>query len=210
MTKLWNAMRTRRVLAIVIGVLLVGGIGTSAAVFVPGLVGPAQPAKAANVGTPPGATPGGFTEFSSQQAGFALSYPTAWSKLAAKDPQVLLLVSQGPQDSFLVRALELPEPVTAQQLPAAKQVTDQIVASNKTAKMITEPKQIELGGLPGFFYFYSFQDPTTGQEGAHSHFFLFNGKTMLSLVFQSLPKDHFASTAPTFDQITSSFHVLKK
>ncbi|HSZ30000.1 MAG TPA: hypothetical protein VK784_09630, partial [Pseudonocardiaceae bacterium] len=89
-------------------------------------------------------------------------------------------------------------------------MTDKIVTSNKSVQLVTDPKQIELGGFPGFFYFYSFKDPTTGLEGAHSHFFLFNGKTMISMVFQTLPKEHFTESAKTFDQIAGSFHALKK
>ena len=110
-----------------------------------------------------------------------MGYPSNWTKLNPKDPQVLLLLPQGTQDSLLVRESELPEPVGPQQLASARQVTDKLVTSNKSVQMITEPKQIELGGLPGFFYFYSFKDATSGQEGAHSHFFLFNGKTMISM-----------------------------
>ncbi|MGH3882476.1 MAG: hypothetical protein ACRDRY_13470 [Pseudonocardiaceae bacterium] len=211
MTKLWDAIRRRRALAIVIGVLLVAGLA-SGVVVGRGIVTPEEPAKATNASanSPTNAKPADFTAFRSEQAGFELAYPTSWSKLNVNDPQVLLLVSQGTQDSFLVRSLELQAPVGPEQLPAAKQLTDQIVSSNQTVQMVTEPKQIELGGLPGFFYFYSFKDPPTGQEGAHSHYFLFNGKTMISLVFQTLPKDQFPTSAPTFDKITSTFRALKK
>jgi hypothetical protein len=217
MADLWNALRTRRVLVIVLGVLLAVGLGTSAAIWGPGLFArdrPAQATKTANTANQADASrksrPAGFSEFSSEQAGFELAYPSNWTKLSPKDPQILLLLSQGTQDSFLVRASELQESVGPQQLPAARQMTDKIVSSNKSIQLVTEPKQITIGGLPGFFYFYSFKDPTTGQEGAHSHFFLFNGKTMISMVFQSLPKEHFSESAKTFDQITASFHALKK
>jgi hypothetical protein len=207
MTKLWDAIRRRRVLAIVIGVLVVAGLAAGV-IFGRGLLTSEEPAKAANAST--NAIPADFTVFRSEQAGFELAYPTSWSKLNTKDPQILLLVSQGTEDSFLVRSLELQTPVGPPQLAAAKQLTDQIVNSNKTIQMVTEPKQIELGGLPGFFYFYSFKDAATGQDGAHSHYFLFNGKTMISLVFQALPKEHFAASAPTFDKITATFHAVKK
>lgn len=211
MTKLWDAIRRRRVLAIVIGVLLVAGLA-SGVVVGGGILTPDEPAKATNASanSPTNATPADFTAFRSEQAGFELAYPTSWSKLSTKDPQVHLLVSQGTEDSFLVRSLELQAPVGPQELPAAKQVTDQIVASNNTVEMVTEPKQIELGGLPGFFYFYSFKDPSTGQVGAHSHYFLFSGKTMISLVFQTLPKERFSTSAPTFDKITATFRALQK
>lgn len=216
MADLWNALRTRRVLVIVIGVLLVLG-ATSAVLFGLGLFSrdhSAQATKSANAANQADASmkskPAGFSEFRSDQAGFELAYPSAWTKLSPKDPQVLLLLSQGTQDSFLVRASELQEPVGAQQLAAARQMTDKIVTSNKSVQLVTDPKQIELGGFPGFFYFYSFKDPSTGMEGAHSHFFLFNGKTMISMVFQTLPKEHFTESAKTFDQIAGSFHALKK
>ena len=208
MTNLWTAIRKRRVLTIAIGVLLVAGGGTSAVVF--GLTY-GEPVKAANATNPSAnVTPADFSQFRHEQAGFELAYPTSWSKLTSKDPQVLLLVAQGTQDSFLVRSSELQSPVGPEQLPAAKQVTDQIVTANKTVQMVTEPKQIELGGLPGFFYFYSFKDPTSGQEGVHSHYFLFNNKTMISLVFQALPKDRFTTSAQTFDKITTTFRAVKK
>jgi hypothetical protein len=218
MTGLLAAMRKRRMLVIATGVVLAAGLGTSAAIWGPEFFTAGQPAKAANAAnatdkssnTSAKALPAGFSQFRSDQAGFELAYPSSWTKLSPKDPQVLLLLSQGTQDSLLIRASELQEPVGPQQLPAARQVTDKLVTSNKTVQMITEPKQIELGGLPGFFYFYSFKDSTSGQEGAHSHFFLFNGKTMISMVFQTLPRERFASTAPTFDKIAASFHALKK
>lgn len=211
MTKLWDAIRRRRVLAIIIGVLLVAGLASGVLVG-RGILTPEEPAKATNASanSATDAKPADFTAFRSELAGFELAYPTSWSKLDTQDPQVLLLVSQGTQDSFLVRALELQAPVGPQELPAAKQLTDQIVTSNETVEMVAEPKQIELGGLPGFFYFYSFKDTASGQEGAHSHYFLFNGKTMISLVFQSLPKEHFPTSAPTFDKITSTFRALQK
>jgi hypothetical protein len=213
MTALRNALRTWRGLVIITGVLLALGLGTAAAIWGPGLFARGHSTQATTTHQSDAsatAKPVGFSEFRSEQAGFQLAYPSSWTKLSPKDPQVLLLISQGTQDSFLVRASELAEPVGPQQLPAAKQLTDKIVTSNKSVQMITDPKPLTLGGLPGFFYFYSFTDPTTGQEGAHSHFFLFNGKTMISMVFQALPKEHFSEAAKTFDKIAASFRVLPK
>lgn len=216
MNNLWDAIRRRRVL-VIIGLLLALGLGTSAAIFGPRLFTGNQPAQAANTANATNKSdastkvkPAGFSEFRSEQAGFELAYPSDWTKLSPKDPQVLLLLSQGPQDSMLVRVSELQEAVGPQQLPALKQVTDKLVTSNKTVEMVTGPNQIELGGLPGYYYFYNFTDPATGQQGSHSHFFLFNGKTMISMVFQSLPKEHFAESAKTFDKVANSLHALPK
>jgi hypothetical protein len=217
MSNLLNAVRGKRGAVIALGVVLALGLGTSAAIWGPELFASGQPARAAKTANTTDkaddsgkSLPAGFSKFRSDQAGFELAYPSSWTKLSPKDPQVLLLLAQGTQDSVLVRASELQEPVGPQQLPAARQVTDKLVTSNKSVQMITEPRQVELGGLPGFFYYYSFKDAASGQEGAHSHFFLFNGKTMISMVFQTLPRDRFASTAPTFDKISASFHAIKK
>ncbi|MGH3866455.1 MAG: hypothetical protein ACRDQ4_10030 [Pseudonocardiaceae bacterium] len=204
-------------LVIVVGALLAVGLGTSAAMLAPGLFTrgqSAQATKTANATSQADAAtrfhPAGFSEFRNEPVGFGLAYPSGWTKLSPKDPQVLLLLSQGSQDSFLVRASELQEPIGPPQMPAARQMTEKIVTSNKSVQLLTDPKQIELGGFPGFFYFYSFKDAATGQEGTHSHFFLFTGKTMISMVFQSLPREHFSESAKTFDQIAGSFHALKK
>lgn len=200
----------RQLLVIGVAVLVAGGLAIPAAIFGPQLVGLGAPAKEAPPAPAPAAAPdpAKLTEFRNDQVGFALSYPTSWVQLKTDDPQVLLLASDGPENSFLVRALELPQPVGQQELPAAKQLTDRIVGANKTAQMIFEPRAIELGGLPGYWYFYSFKDEATGQQGAHSHYFLFKGKTMLTLVFQTVPLGRFQAFAPTVDQITGSLHML--
>jgi hypothetical protein len=77
-------------------------------------------------------------------------------------------------------------------------------------KLLAEPTIVHQGGLPGYFYFYSFRDPATGVEGVHSHYFLFKGSTMISLVFQALPKDAFKGLADLYDDVIGSFRVLKE
>ncbi|HWR48186.1 MAG TPA: hypothetical protein VN327_11335, partial [Pseudonocardiaceae bacterium] len=95
MADLWNALRRRRLLVIVLGVLLAVGLGTSAAIWF-ARDRPAQAPKTASTANQPDAStrfkPAGFSEFRSEQAGFELAYPSNWTKLSAKDPQVLLLL----------------------------------------------------------------------------------------------------------------------
>lgn len=205
----------KKLVAVIAAVLVAGGLAVPAAIFGPQLLGYSEPSQDAGANPPAagpdaGTQPGPVTEFRSDQAGISLSYPANWVQLKTKDPQILLLASDGPENSFLVRSVDLPKPIGQPQLGAAKQLTDQIVAGNKTAKLLTEPKQIELAGLPGFWYLYSFKDDTSGQIGAHSHFFLFKGNKMITFVFQTLPAEKFQQSASTFDQITSSFRVLGK
>ncbi|MGH9198826.1 MAG: hypothetical protein ACRD1T_24250 [Acidimicrobiia bacterium] len=208
-----KATSKKKLIAIVAAVLVAGGLAVPAAIFGPQLLGIGETSQDAGANAPAGpaagAQPGQFTEWRNDQVGIAMSYPANWVQLKADNPGVLLLASDGPENSFVVRSVELVKPIGQPELAAAKQETDQVIASNKTAKMIAEPKQIEMGGLPGFWYLYSFKDETSGQIGAHSHFFLFKGRTMITLVFQALPVEKFQQSAPVFDQITSSFRVLK-
>lgn len=197
--------RRRRVLTIVVVVLVAAGLGTLASGLGQRLLAPEGASATAGPGVPPG-----FTEFRSPQSGFAVSYPGDWMRLQSADPQVVLLAARGAEVSFLARVAELDVAIGPQELPAAKQLTDQIVTANESVELLAEPQRIELAGLPGYFYFYSFQDPGTGQRGAHSHLFVFKGQTLITLVFQTLPAEQFPAAAPTFDQITTSFRVLEK
>jgi len=192
-----------RVLVIVAGVVVVVGLAVFASGLGQRLLAPGSPAAAQAASQP------GFVEFRQPQAGFAVAYPGDWARVPDPDPQVALLASNGAGYSFQVRVLTLATLVGPTQLPAAQQFTDQIVTSNKSVKMLAGPQQITLGGLAGYFYLYTFTDPVTGQSGAHSHFFLFKGNTMISLVFQAIPAEAFRSGAATFDHISASFRVLQ-
>ena len=95
-------------------------------------------------------------------------------------------------------------------LAEAKKFTDQVVAAGQGVELKAEPAQITQGGLPGWLYFYTFTDSATGARGAHTHYFLFKDKLMISLVFQGLPEDEFVrlAKANVFDRVANSFRLL--
>jgi hypothetical protein len=180
---------------------------------------PAKPA-AADAGRPAAtAAPGptatataDFVEFRDDKAGWALSYPKTWNRLSPKAADIVLVVSEKPPEagtggSILVHDLPFPTPVTDANLAAARAVTDKIVQDGG-GTALTQPQIVHQGGLPGYVYFYSFKDPGSGQEGVHSHYFLFKGSTLISLVFQALPADTFRPLAPTFDEVVGTFRVV--
>lgn len=210
MQGVFGAMRRKRVIIIVAAVLVAGVVAWLAAGFGQRMLAAPPPPAAAAAPSTSNSPPADFVEFRSEQHGFALSHPKSWTRLKSNDPQVALIAANEQQDSFLVRVVPLDVAVGPQQLPAAKQLADRIVNSNESVKLLTEPQQIELAGLPGYFYFYSFEDPVTKQTGAHSHFFVFDGKKMITIVFQSIPMERFPQVAQTFDKITSSFRLLEK
>jgi hypothetical protein len=144
------------------------------------------------------------SRFTSAQVGVTLTYPASWTRLQSRDPQVLLVAAFSPSISLSLRASksQLRE-VTAQTLPVVKQFTDDLVAVDKRAKLLTAPEPIEVGGLPGYRYRYAYTTKDGG-TGAHVHYFLFKHDLLLQLVFQALPAAALAQQEPTFDRIAGS------
>jgi len=188
--------------ALVVGVSVIAGRGA---------VDSPKKAAAANkapVTTSPNA-PGDLVEFRDEKAGWAISYPRSWNRLQSSDTNVVLVVSENSPEhntggSILARDLVLDAPVDESKLSVAKAVTDRIVTGSEGIRLLAEPTVVHQGGLPGYFYFYSFKDPTTGQEGVHSHYFLFKGSTMISFVFQAVPKENFQALAHLYDEVIGS------
>ena len=193
--------------AVIAGAIAVGvafKLGTSS-------VDPPKRAAASQTTVTTSAT-GNLVEFREEKAGWTIAYPKEWNRLEPKDTDIALVVSEKPVEqnsggSILARNLTLGAPVTDANLAAAKEVTDRIVTGDEI-QHITEPTVLHQAGLPGYFYFYRFKDPASGQEGVHSHYFLFKGSTMISFVFQALPADDFPRLANLYDTVIGSFRVL--
>jgi hypothetical protein len=190
-------------------VLLVGGAFLAGKSVVDS---PKQPAGSESTVTATASPRAELVEFRDDKNGWAISYPKSWNRLQPKEAEVTLVVSEKPAEqntggSILARGLTLAAPVTETNLAAAKEVTDGIVTGDGI-RHITEPKVVRQAGLPGYFYFYSFKDPASGQEGVHSHYFLFKGPTMISFVFQALPKDDFQRLANLFDEVIGTFTIF--
>lgn len=190
-------------------VLLVGGSFLAGKWMVDS---PKRPAASESPRTTATSRTAELIEFRDDKNGWAISYPKSWNRLQPKEAEVVLVVSETPAEqntggSILARGLTLAAPVTEANLAAAKEVTDGIVTGDGI-RHITEPKVVRQAGLPGYFYFYSFKDPASGQEGVHSHYFLFKGSTMISFVFQALPKDDFQRLANLFDEVIGTFRIF--
>ena len=203
--------------AVKVGAAVVGGallVGLAAVAGRNSVHSPTKTAATQSTGTTVSTAPAAeLVEFKDDKAGWVISYPKAWNRLESKDSDVVLVVSEKPPaqntgGSILARDVTLGAPVDDAKLPAAKEVTDKIVTAGQGIQLLAQPAVIHQGGLPGYFYFYSFKDPVTGQEGVHTHYFLFKGSTMISFVFQALPKDNFSGLAHLYDQVIGSFRSL--
>ena len=170
---------------------------------------PKQPAATESSATTNSTVAAALVGFRDAKAGWALSYPKAWNRLQSSDADVVLVVSEKAPElntggSILARDITLAGPVSDANLAAAREITDKVV-TGEGVQLLAQPAVIHEGGLPGWFYFYSFKDPKTGQEGVHSHYFLFKGSTMVSVVFQALPKENFQGLATLYDDVIGSF-----
>lgn len=205
----------KRTIVVGLGLVLIAGVGTwmAAARDTGGRqMPPATQARSVDT-APTAAQPDELAEFRDDQAGFALSYPKAWVRATAPNPQLVLVAAEhdpakNQGGSILVRVTPLDAPVGTAQLAETRKATDVLVTSSDGVALKAEPMETEQGGLPGLYYLYTFRDPVSGVVGAHSHYFLFKGSTMISIVFQALPQDDFARLAPLFDRVAGSIRVL--
>lgn len=148
-----------------------------------------------------------LVRFEGRQAAFSISYPEGWASRSSQDAQVELLAAHGPTASLLIRVVPLDFEVLPEALPRARVLTDRLVNRARNVRLLSRPQQIQLGGLPGLLYIYTFQDQSTGQTGAHAHYFVFQGAQMITLVFQALPADRLELLAPSFERIAASFRA---
>lgn len=146
-------------------------------------------------------TPVPVTTFRDSETGISVEYPRAWRKVEVPVAEYRLAVDGGNEVAFTIRVVPIQTPATAANLENFKAVTDGLVGSNSTVKLLKQ-QAISLNGMLGYYYFYTFVDGSV--EAVHAHYFLFSGHKMNVLVFQSLPDD-FQALAPTFDRIAESF-----
>ena len=196
----WLAVGPRKWVAVGVAVALAAGIGVGVGLLILSAVSSDPPRRPAD------APPPGFVRFRDPRVGFSLLYPSSWVRLEARDPDVVLIAAQrGGTASILVRTFPLRFTVNRETLGVGRALSDRVVASDRNVGLLARPTPITLGGLKGFFYFYAFRDERTRQRGIHSHYFVFEDRTMISMVLQSLPAEEFKRLAPLFDRIEGSF-----
>ena len=155
----------------------------------------------------PTPAPGGvYRQHVDPKGGFIVDYPDAWNVYQPNDPGVQFLVGPDETDFAEVRVIDnLPTSFGPNDTQAEKQVVDQLLAGRPIN--VVSSVQVSVGGLPGWQYTYTFNDPKLG-TGAHVHVFLFQGTRLHTIVFQALPRTKFDKLAPIFQRILNSYRAL--
>jgi hypothetical protein len=154
-----------------------------------------------------------YVTFKDPAGGFEIGYPPTWTRVPTNSSQYALL-AEGPDGaSFEVVETKLTAPVTAANLASAEPLASRILKHGTDVKLLKLKYRQPIvgaslaGGLPGLLYLYTFK-ASNGETGAHAHYFLFDGKEMITLVFQSLPSSNLVSLSHLFDRIATTFHLL--
>ncbi len=203
-------------------VLLVVVLGTGA-VFLGREVVKKYVLDGRDIPTAPGTQPDETVTFTDEKGGIKISYPESWRQIEnnsridiTDDPATEVRLIAGPaQDkpALLLRVKPLPAEInydpnmSANDLGIIQGQLDKLISEDV---QILERKPINDKGKLGFHYLYVLKQQSTGREGVHSHYFVFDGAKMNVLVFEVFPRAEFEKLAPTFDRIFDSFTSEKR
>ncbi len=150
--------------------------------------------------------------------GFSIRLPGNWEVFdeSQDDPQIVMVAGvSGTQNNVRIRVSPLPQPAviddsTPESVIAEFQAQfDAFIDRGEGVKEVLRRQRIKVNGVHGWQYLYTFTNQPSGQEGIHSHIFLLGGSRMYVLVFQALPAANYGELAGTFDEIISSFELLR-
>ena len=162
-----------------------------------------------------------FVEFEDETGGIKFSYPKSWKKLEdnskvplsaeANDPvnRRIVLGPSGSKPLMFARVIPLPaeivipENITTEDLGVIQGQLDKLIVGPDVR--VAEKKPTNHKGKLAWRYLYDFKQGETGREGAHVHYFIFDGAKINVLVFEALPASTLEELAPVFDKILSTF-----
>jgi hypothetical protein len=171
----------------------------------------------------PGTTADETVTFTDEKAGIKVSYPEDWKQiennsridLSEDESSEVRLVAGPAQDepALLLRVKPLPAEInydpdmSANDLGIIQGQLDKLISPDVE---VLERTPINHKGKLGFHYLYVLKQQSTGREGVHSHYFVFDGAKLNVLVFEVFPRTEFEEIAPTFDRIFESFESEKR
>lgn len=150
--------------------------------------------------------------------GFTIELPENWVffEQERRDPDIAMVAGvPATQNNVRVRVTPLEQTVilndavpetTIQEFQAQ---FDKFIDDGEGVIDVMQRQRVRINGVQGFHYLYTFRDEPSGEEGVHSHFFLLGGDRLYTLVFQALPTSNYSGLARTFDEILTSFRLIR-
>lgn len=167
---------------------------------------PAAPPPRPATAPPKAPVPDGFMRFDDPMRGLSISLPATWHRIPSADAEISLLAT-GDGASMLMRTAPLGIDIGPDDVGPARKITDNLLKAAGKVSIVSGPKRVSVGGLPGYLYLYTYRN-AAGQRGGHAHYFLFrSNQTMLIIVFEVAPADRFAALGPLFDTIARTLRT---
>ncbi|MEU4452995.1 hypothetical protein AB0F44_16805 [Nocardioides sp. NPDC023903] len=136
------------------------------------------------------------------QLGVEFNHPKTWRVVHSR-ADLLVLEAGHADDLVLVRKTILHAEVNATNVADFRTVTDGILGDPKANLDVLDTGGIQVGDLPGVFYLYTF--PFESGRGMQAQYFVFKGRDLYTLVFQTGRAERFATLAPSFDIVLETF-----
>lgn len=151
--------------------------------------------------------PEGYVTHRDDETGFSLAHPETWVQLVRPQGEMRLVLGVGDGTTVRVRVAELEGAIDAGNIDEITAVTSGIVAAPNPAveKQFLKRDFVSVNGLPGYYYLYRLKDTETGEQAVNAFYFVFQGRKMNILMFQSLSPEDFELHAADFDRILNSF-----
>ncbi|HEV2070379.1 MAG TPA: hypothetical protein VGR26_11340 [Acidimicrobiales bacterium] len=148
-----------------------------------------------------------YVLYEDAEAGFRLQHPKTWLPIARPQGDLRLQLGAGDGSSLRVRVSELEGVVDSSNVEELRAVTSGIVGTPdpNVEKQFLKEDSYSVNGMPGYYYVYRLRDKQSGLEAVNAHYFLFQGRKLNMLVFQSLSADDFERRAPEFDRVLATF-----
>ncbi len=197
--------RPRRQLALVVALVVATILVVALAATV--VFGGGEPEPAAEPAGPNALVGDDYVLHEDAEAGFRLQHPETWVPIARPQGDMRLQLSVGDGSSLRVRVSQLEGEVDATNVEEVRAVTGGIVAAPdpNVDKQFLKEDSYSINGMPGYYYLYRLQDKRSGLEAVNAHYFLFQGRKLNMLIFQSLSVDDFERLAPEFDRVLATF-----
>ena len=137
-----------------------------------------------------------------RRLGVKFNCPKTWRVVHSR-ADLLVLEAGHADDLVLIRKTMLHAKVNAANVSDFRTVTDGILGDPKANLGVLDTGAVQVGDLPGVFYLYTF--PFKSGRGMQAQYFVFKGRDLYTLVFQTGRAKRFAALAPSFDIVLETF-----